>query len=1797
MPLQLAIEFAAAQKAIDALINSVQQGVSEFQKMESQLISISRVTGLAGQELETLSDNMRSLAQSTGASYNQLLALSQVAGQLGVQKNQIAGFVETINKVSVALELSGQSAATEFDRLRRLFKLQQDDILGLANAINAISDSSNLAVQQVLGLAGYMAPVGAQFKFTAQQTLSLGAVLGELGISAGVASTAMQKTLARMSQDTANFARVMGVSVKELKKLLDEDAFGAIQRFSRALGMMTAAEQQAALGALKISDVRSIRVLTVLGQNVERLAEFQRLANEEFLTGNSVNEEYGKGLTSLTTQMGRMSANFQTIISKGFEPFAEFVRETLSELNYWLDENSATFIKWGNTVSDILKRASSFAEEWIARARLAFHGDITGDQEALMDAYLDLERVLLRQSEQYQQLAERSSEAWENSSKRIRSAIDSAVPEERFRQQLDTFQLISNAQSDLAIALIRTEREGYEASVALQSVDEALKETGDNSLVAAGEMDSLVDAFSALSARGGAFAKSGFIEVTNQWLADLKTGSPEAAKSLDRLTESFEVIASVFPESQRRKLLLDIDVSSVEAAEKTAKLFADQLSTLAAMAQRDNVAMRQLQQVMYEFDTSGIVAEMIGAMRSLEDFRKELRLSFDEAQELRVRMAQVGLTPATLLQGTIAESLREGERITNENLNSFLTSIDNAVRKLDIQTIKRIAIEFGAVLDTDSLSTTASVMRDFIAQLNREAEADPIKVQASLDQQSKFVDLMSRTSAIANKQLAAQEKSVEGQRDKVKELKNEVAELERYIDRYKDVESANKAVELMKKRINLVNKEIEANEKKITNEIKKQADEAKKREREERLRLQRVRDFEARARTELERSQLAPEEDIARRRLQFEQQIETIRRNLANMLRDEKLTVDQIARLRTASAQQELALLNRMTREVKDQGRQFKQNIENAQKAISQQREDTSSFLEGRRRQLDQNFVRNQIKSISDAYFNELRRPEGKSEEQIREMANVFQAEMGDAIQSAQKDIDLLYEEAENLRREYAQRLQEAIAGGATYGEQQEIIAEGMDQIREVETRAREYEQFTQNAQQTIKEQTDRFNQLAQIAQEAHKKFIETQEKAVEAAKANMEQAAVLAGHLRDLIREATQRSDLARQQRQAEVEDARRRLEATKTEAQKSAQADKLDIQRAEVEEQSAVGRQDISQQFSRLFEDSLNKSKQALDHLTDSSRIYAESQEKTTDTLTRTEQRLLSIITAFQERDITATQWAAAAQRAEQRGGAFSGNLARELDIPARQAVDIQRQFAEVISNVGLEYDQAVEALANEAESSAIQVKAEVQKIMEETALSTGKTFNGIAESLAKSGQEMVEAYRKQAEEMALKLQVPIPDELNQSLKRLSERYQRLSTERIAQELKEEERKRALDVTTLTSEQKKELEEQPLTLEQQEEVFNRVTAAMEEVNREEMRTREGIAQLQTKVNSDVEIASKNLQEATDKQRQNEEKFAEAVNKFETIIARGGGEEQPRTVTEPTETRYTPARGQEAPESVTTNISKAADQIQQTASIQKDTAAKISQQVSESIAARQAEPELARQHEAPPREQVTRLLTPEQIEAESQAAEQSMAEYMRRRSDEVIARVTARAAEAGEGQPVDPGALYEYDELAGQLKPKTEDANDRLRMLADQAVEAVAALSEGTETMNSNLEVANQQAEDVKARAQEYVDTIKQSAQEATEGGALGTVSEKLQEQADSAEENAEEIKDQVGEVEGALDSLGESQDSYTGAVSDFAQTAVDKMNNLAATLSEAQAELDALRSQVAAATADDGASAGDLT
>lgn len=354
--------YVLVYEGFNKLVDGVKKMYEMNVELSDQLADISKTTGLAGQELADLGNEIMKI--DTRTSVEQLNKLAVEAGKLGLSaKEDILGFVKAGNIINVALgEDLGDDAIRSLSKLNDILGITkslgvENALLATGSAINELGQRSTANEAYLVDFANRLGGIASQTNLTIQQVLALGSVSDQLAQSSEVSATALNKFITTLVSKTGQVAKAVGIPLQELQQALDRSTWeGMMMVFEKLSGKGGLAAIAPLMGDLGSDGARLNAVISALTDDTSRLTRELGIANQAFAEGTSVLNEYEKKNNNLAANIEKIGKNIQTwFMGSGIIDFLNVFASKLAKITSASETSMEKFQKQSKNVGYLQK--------------------------------------------------------------------------------------------------------------------------------------------------------------------------------------------------------------------------------------------------------------------------------------------------------------------------------------------------------------------------------------------------------------------------------------------------------------------------------------------------------------------------------------------------------------------------------------------------------------------------------------------------------------------------------------------------------------------------------------------------------------------------------------------------------------------------------------------------------------------------------------------------------------------------------------------------------------------------------------------------------------------------------------------------------------------------------------------------------------------------------------------------------------------------------------------------------------------------------------------------------------------------------------------------------------------------------------------------------------------------------------------------------------------------------------------------------------------------------------------------
>lgn len=352
---------ASAYLSVFGAIQLVSSVVRVNAEISDSLADVQRTAELSKEEARGLFDELKNL--ETRTSLGELTQISVIGGQLGIARDELVGFTEAVDILSVVLANEipgGAEAVTEaLGKINGVFKVAETEGLTAGEAMQKTGSAILALGQAGLATGAFMVDFTQRVAGAARTVgvalptvLAYGAVLEEAGVSAEVAGTAVSKLIGQLAVRRKEFFAIAqladaSLTMQEFVDLINTDADAALRKFFAGLqaGGKTTTQFYDILGKAKINTERYRNAVLLLSQDQEKLANLTALSTAEYEKGTKAAEQFELRNTTLGASLAKLTKAFQALTTSGnvsdfLQGFVDGITQSITVLDKLVNSSS-----------------------------------------------------------------------------------------------------------------------------------------------------------------------------------------------------------------------------------------------------------------------------------------------------------------------------------------------------------------------------------------------------------------------------------------------------------------------------------------------------------------------------------------------------------------------------------------------------------------------------------------------------------------------------------------------------------------------------------------------------------------------------------------------------------------------------------------------------------------------------------------------------------------------------------------------------------------------------------------------------------------------------------------------------------------------------------------------------------------------------------------------------------------------------------------------------------------------------------------------------------------------------------------------------------------------------------------------------------------------------------------------------------------------------------------------------------------------------------------------------------------
>ena len=274
---------------------------------ESAFAGVKKTVDDSTEGYAQLEGELRNLAKTLPSSHQEIAAVAEAAGQLGVKRDDIVGFTATMIDLGETTNLTADEAATNIAQISNVMgTMDREGSEGVARfgaALVELGNNGASTESEILDMAQRIAGAASTVGASEADVLALSNTLASMGIRAeqggGVATRVILKMRSAVDEggeSLETFAQVAGTSAEEFAAKFRSSPMEALDLVAQGIGRVNGegGNVTETLKEMGIKGTEETQVMLALASAGDLLSESLRMGEEAWASNSALAEEAQK---------------------------------------------------------------------------------------------------------------------------------------------------------------------------------------------------------------------------------------------------------------------------------------------------------------------------------------------------------------------------------------------------------------------------------------------------------------------------------------------------------------------------------------------------------------------------------------------------------------------------------------------------------------------------------------------------------------------------------------------------------------------------------------------------------------------------------------------------------------------------------------------------------------------------------------------------------------------------------------------------------------------------------------------------------------------------------------------------------------------------------------------------------------------------------------------------------------------------------------------------------------------------------------------------------------------------------------------------------------------------------------------------------------------------------------------------------------------------------------------------------------------------------------------------------------
>ncbi|WP_265045233.1 MULTISPECIES: phage tail tape measure protein [unclassified Wolbachia] len=289
-------------------------------------------------EVDKFAQKLKEMSRTIPLSAAELAQIAASGGQLGIKKEDLFNFTETVAKMSTAFDMSAEQAGDSIAKLSNVYGIDVSEMEHVGNVINHLSDNTAAKAKDMVEALAIVGGTAKQFGLKFEQTSSLVNAFISLGKQPAKAATAINALLSKLQTaeeqggDFKAALEQMGITAEEIVQRISENGEEALLYFFQTLKKMDNQERSTVL--MKLFGQEYQDDIALLAGSFNKYEDAIKLLADTEEYKSSLQKEFknradttASKLRLLRNAIAEVGMNLGSVMLPTLKSIAEFLQE------------------------------------------------------------------------------------------------------------------------------------------------------------------------------------------------------------------------------------------------------------------------------------------------------------------------------------------------------------------------------------------------------------------------------------------------------------------------------------------------------------------------------------------------------------------------------------------------------------------------------------------------------------------------------------------------------------------------------------------------------------------------------------------------------------------------------------------------------------------------------------------------------------------------------------------------------------------------------------------------------------------------------------------------------------------------------------------------------------------------------------------------------------------------------------------------------------------------------------------------------------------------------------------------------------------------------------------------------------------------------------------------------------------------------------------------------------------------------------------------------------------------------